>query len=172
VIWRVLVVTLVLECVACGGSPTNPTQSSINPFPAFDWTPMRLGEVVPNYVGQWEGTADLGDCHAYGPVCTRASQSAHFFPPRIQLSLVQSGISLSGILTFSSVQGTAIEGTVTKDGSFVVFGSQPILDTQWYVGGKFTVVSDNQLTATIITETHFGGRLSSTFLYVGSVTRQ
>jgi len=133
---------------------------------------MRLGGVVPNYVGQWEGTADLSDCHAYGPVCTRASQGAHFFPPRIQLSLAQSGISLSGILTFSAPQGTEIEGTVTKDGGAVVFGSQPILDTQFYVGGKFTVVGDNQLTATIITETHLGGSLSSTFLYVGSVTRQ
>jgi hypothetical protein len=122
------------------------------------------GEAVPDFVGQWQGVSQMSGCHAYGPICTRASQTAHFFPSSVRLRLVQAGINLSGSISVeSSPDETPVLGAVTADGGFVIMGSRQVYDSRVHLTAKFTPLNAQQLEGDIITETRYGERLALTF---------
>ena len=179
--FRHLMLATVLLCAACDGtrttptaSPTGPTPSppSVEPFAPLDGMPPFVGEPVPQFAGQWHGEVAMTGCHAYGPMCTRAAQAAHFSPPRVQLTLIQAGIHLSGTMIVCSSDETPMLGNVTEDGGFVVSGIRPLYSSQFRLTGKFNRVSEQRLETIIIREIRDDGRLSSTYRYQGSVTRQ
>jgi len=107
-------------------------------------------------------------CHGAATSCERAAQGAHFFPPPVQLRLVQTGTSPSGFLSIGAINDTAVLGSVIADGEFVITGNRQ----DWRVGGTFAPMNERQLAVTINTEKLSGERLVLTFRYEGSVARQ
>lgn len=167
-----LVLASFILCLACGDTPAGPTAPTVEPFPPLRFVAPFLGESVPDYSGDWNGSSRLTGCRPSGPGCQRAGQANAVSPTRVRLTVSQAGVNLSGTLTVGSPDAYTLVGHVTADGGFVIWGSRRLYEFDVEVSGRFMRAGEHQVSGTIVTEQRREGRLVTTSRYEGNLTRE
>lgn len=154
----------VVTSAGCNGPLTRPSSPGVEPFPALTDSSF-VGSVPPDYTGRFAGSETLTGCRSTGPTCQRMTPVVSSGP--VQLTLLQSNLSLSGELSFVPPSPSAVSGVVTASG-FMVNGTASGTPFK----GKFTQVGDGQFNFNIVTEDRKDGVLVTTLTFEGTLTRQ